>query len=198
MLQWCMYSVPFFRSQISTNTKNSFSACLRCRSSVTANRCGYWPLWHSQYSVAVQASGPRLISSVYVHSSCPGPPTADSDLWQVSAEVLELLQWWFQQHVRLFISSLSLFTLLLIGWYEMCDLSYHHTAKKRLAVDPIKYGTVLYVRGYFWFTAKCSVCWFVCLSVCLFVCLCRVFLSCLWSDFDQTMTCYMSGSNCVP
>jgi len=29
-----------------------------------------------------------------------------------------------------------------------------------------------------------SVCWFVCLSVCL----CRVFLSCLWSDFDQTRT----------
>jgi len=29
-----------------------------------------------------------------------------------------------------------------------------------------------------------SVCWFVC----LFVCLCRVFLSCLWSDFDQTWT----------
>ena len=26
----------------------------------------------------------------------------------------------------------------------------------------------------------------VCLSVCLFVCLCRVFLSRLWSDFDQT------------
>ena len=33
-----------------------------------------------------------------------------------------------------------------------------------------------------------SVCWFVCLSVCLFVCLCRVFLSRLWSDFDQTRT----------
>jgi len=33
-----------------------------------------------------------------------------------------------------------------------------------------------------------SVCWFVCLSVCLSVCffLCRVFLSRLWSDFDQT------------
>jgi len=29
-----------------------------------------------------------------------------------------------------------------------------------------------------------SVCW----SVCLFVCLCRVFLSRLWSDFDQTRT----------
>ena len=29
-----------------------------------------------------------------------------------------------------------------------------------------------------------SVCWFVC----LFVCLCRVFLSRLWSDFDQTRT----------
>jgi len=28
----------------------------------------------------------------------------------------------------------------------------------------------------------------VCLSVCLFVCLCRVFLSRLWSDFDQTRT----------
>jgi len=26
------------------------------------------------------------------------------------------------------------------------------------------------------------------LFVCLFVCLCRVFLSCLWSDFDQTWT----------
>ena len=38
-----------------------------------------------------------------------------------------------------------------------------------------------------------SVCWFVCMSVCLFVCLfvcflCRVFLSRLWSDFDQTRT----------
>jgi len=37
-----------------------------------------------------------------------------------------------------------------------------------------------------------SVCLFVCLSVCLsfclFVCLCRVFLSRLWSDFDQTRT----------
>jgi len=31
-----------------------------------------------------------------------------------------------------------------------------------------------------------SVCSFVCLSVCLSVCLCRVFLSRLWSDFDQT------------
>jgi len=29
---------------------------------------------------------------------------------------------------------------------------------------------------------------FVCLSVCLSVCLCRVFLSRLWSDFDQTRT----------
>jgi len=35
-------------------------------------------------------------------------------------------------------------------------------------------------------------------SVCLSVCLCRVFLSCLWSDFDQTRTRYMSGSSCVP
>ena len=33
-----------------------------------------------------------------------------------------------------------------------------------------------------------SVCWFVCLSVCLFVCSCRVFLSRLWSDFNQTRT----------
>jgi len=33
-----------------------------------------------------------------------------------------------------------------------------------------------------------SVCLFVCLSVCLSVCLCRVFLSRLWSDFDQTRT----------
>jgi len=33
-----------------------------------------------------------------------------------------------------------------------------------------------------------GVCWFVCLSVCLFVCLCRVFLSRLWSDFNQTRT----------
>ena len=32
--------------------------------------------------------------------------------------------------------------------------------------------------------SDCSVCWFVCLSVCL----CRVFLSRLWSDFDQTRT----------
>ena len=31
-----------------------------------------------------------------------------------------------------------------------------------------------------------SVCWFV--SVCLFISLCRVFLSRLWSDFDQTRT----------
>jgi len=38
-----------------------------------------------------------------------------------------------------------------------------------------------------------SVCWFVR----LFVCLCRVFLSRLWSDFDQARTCYMSGSSCV-
>jgi len=28
----------------------------------------------------------------------------------------------------------------------------------------------------------------VCLFVCLSVCLCRVFLSRLWSDFDQTWT----------
>jgi len=28
----------------------------------------------------------------------------------------------------------------------------------------------------------------VCLFVCLSVCLCRVFLSRLWSDFDQTRT----------
>jgi len=33
-----------------------------------------------------------------------------------------------------------------------------------------------------------SVYWSVCLSICLFVCLCRVFLSRLWSDFDQTRT----------
>jgi len=41
-----------------------------------------------------------------------------------------------------------------------------------------------------------SVCWFVC----LFVCSCRVFLSRLWSDFNQTRTCYVSGpgSSCVP
>jgi len=34
-------------------------------------------------------------------------------------------------------------------------------------------------------------------SVCWFVCLCRVFLSRLWSNFDQSWTldiCYMSGS----
>jgi len=30
------------------------------------------------------------------------------------------------------------------------------------------------------------------------VCLCRVFLSHLLSDFDQTRTRYMSGSSCVP
>jgi len=36
-------------------------------------------------------------------------------------------------------------------------------------------------------------------SVGLSVCLCRVFLSCLWSDFDQTWTyVIMSGSSCVP
>ena len=35
-------------------------------------------------------------------------------------------------------------------------------------------------------------------SVCLFVCLCRVFLSRLWSDFDQTRTHYVSGSSCTP
>jgi len=35
-------------------------------------------------------------------------------------------------------------------------------------------------------------------SVCLSVCLCRVFLSRLWSDFDQTRTRCMSGSSCVP
>jgi len=35
-------------------------------------------------------------------------------------------------------------------------------------------------------------------SVGLFVCLCRVFLSRLWSDFDQTLdVCYMSGSSCA-
>ena len=33
-----------------------------------------------------------------------------------------------------------------------------------------------------------SVCLSVCLFVCLFVCLCRVFLSRLWSDFDETRT----------
>jgi len=38
-----------------------------------------------------------------------------------------------------------------------------------------------------WFTAKWPLfSW--CLLVCLFVCLCRVFLSRLWSDFDQTWT----------
>ena len=40
----------------------------------------------------------------------------------------------------------------------------------------------------------CSVCWFVCLSVCL----CRVFLSRLWSDFNQTWSYVTSGSSCVP
>jgi len=35
-------------------------------------------------------------------------------------------------------------------------------------------------------------------SVCLSVCLCRVFLSRLRSDLDQTRTRYMSGSSCVP
>jgi len=37
-------------------------------------------------------------------------------------------------------------------------------------------------------------------SVCLSVCLCRVFLSHLSCDFDQTRTyvCYMSWSSCVP
>jgi len=35
-------------------------------------------------------------------------------------------------------------------------------------------------------------------SVCLSVCLCRVVLSRLRSDLDQTRTRYMSGSSCVP
>ena len=35
-------------------------------------------------------------------------------------------------------------------------------------------------------------------SVCLFVCLCRVFLSRLRSDLDQTRTHVTSGSSCVP
>ena len=35
-------------------------------------------------------------------------------------------------------------------------------------------------------------------SVCLSVCLCRVFLSRLWSDFDQTRTYIICGSSCVP
>ena len=39
-----------------------------------------------------------------------------------------------------------------------------------------------------------GVCWFVC----LFDCLCRVFLSRLWSDIDQTRMCHMSESSCVP
>jgi len=38
----------------------------------------------------------------------------------------------------------------------------------------------------------------VCLFVCLSVCLCRVFLSRLRSNLDQTRTRYMSGSSCVP
>ena len=42
-----------------------------------------------------------------------------------------------------------------------------------------------------------SVCLSLCLPVCLFVC--AVFLSRLWSDFDQTRTlCYTSESSCVP
>jgi len=36
-----------------------------------------------------------------------------------------------------------------------------------------------------------SVCLSVCSFVCLSVCLCRVFLSRLWSDFDQTRTYVM-------
>ena len=41
-----------------------------------------------------------------------------------------------------------------------------------------------------WFTAKWPLLFVVSvgLSVCLFICLCRVFLSRLWSDFDQTWT----------
>jgi len=37
-------------------------------------------------------------------------------------------------------------------------------------------------------------------SVCWFLCLCRIFLSRLWSDFDQTRTYVvcLSGSSCVP
>jgi len=49
-----------------------------------------------------------------------------------------------------------------------------------------------------WFLVHCQVTIIFVVSVCLFVCFCRVFLSRLWSDFDQTRTCYMSGSSCVP
>jgi len=51
-----------------------------------------------------------ILCSVYVHSSCSGSPTADNDLWQVSAEVLEPLQRWFQRRGKLIISSLNLLT----------------------------------------------------------------------------------------
>jgi len=60
MLQWCQDSVPFSCSQISAYTENSFSICLRCRvetkSSATADRCGFWSLRPSQYSMAVQVN----------------------------------------------------------------------------------------------------------------------------------------------
>jgi len=42
--------------------------------------------------------------------------------------------------------------------------------------------------AHYWFTAKWPLLVSACLFVCLSVCLCKVFLSRLWSDFDQTRT----------
>jgi len=77
---------------------------------------------------------------------------------------------------------LQCFVLPLVHW---CYLLPYLSSPSRIRRAPISWPEV--VRGNqtwaYWFTAIIFV-----VAVCLSVCLCRVFLSRLWSDFDQTWT----------
>jgi len=59
--------IRFLLNPAVTYTQNSFSVCLRCRAelSATADRYGYWSLWHSQYSVAVQV---QVLYPLYMYT----------------------------------------------------------------------------------------------------------------------------------
>jgi len=72
------------------------------------------------------------------------------------------------------------------------------TARQQCSAVVTSCGYVLHATGLFTIGSRPSDHYFRSVLVYLAVCLCRVFLSRLWSDFDQTTTCYMSASSCVP
>ena len=76
-------------------------------------------------------------------------------------------------------------TLLRSGWVFYCFLRLVHISRTQLTWPAV---TSLYMYLPILWLVHGQVTIIFVVSVCLSVCLCRVFLSRLWSDFDQTRT----------